>query len=194
MDDEMRDMIECRMNACRNHPEKKQIFYLEKMLLEAGYPYFFNFWEDLRPVFGGEEDGDPESIDWDHYNFLIELGNPAGFAISMISVCFNQKGDRELLELLDMRAAGDKENPTAEDGELHVDMTAEGCMEIIEEFFDSLPPIEEPDPADDWWDDEDDDAMPESMKEVIQSISGINPDDVDREVEKQKRIREKQRK
>lgn len=134
----MSDMAEMRMESCRNHPEKQQIFYLEKMLDEAGYPYFFNFREDMRPVFGGGEDGDPESIDWDSYNFLIEVGQLAGFALAQISVCFNHEGNRELLELLDMRAAGDKENPTAEDGELHTGMTAEDCMEIIERFFDAM--------------------------------------------------------
>lgn len=138
MDNETRDMVECRMEACKNHPEKQQIFYLEKMLIEAGYPYFFNFWEDLRPVFGGGEDGDPESIDWDSYHFLIEVGQLAGYDLAQISVCFNQKGDGTLLELLDMRCAADKENPTAEDGELHADMTAEKCMEIIERFFEAM--------------------------------------------------------
>ncbi len=137
MENRASDMIECRMEACRDHPEKQQIFYLEKMLLEAGYPYFFNFWEDMRSVFGGE-DGDPESIDWDSYHFLIEVGQLAGFALAQISVCFNREGNRELLELLYMRAAGDKENPSVEDGELHVDMTAEDCMEIIERFFDAM--------------------------------------------------------
>lgn len=134
----MSDMAELRMEACSNHPERRQIFYLEKMLIEAGYPYFFNFWEDLRPVFGGGEDRDPESIDWDSYNFLIEVGQLAGFALAQISVCFNHEGNRELLELLDMRVAEGRENPTAEEGELHVDMTAEDCMGIIERFFDAM--------------------------------------------------------
>lgn len=129
---------EIRMNACKNHPKKQQIFYLEKLLGEAGYPYFFNFWEDLRPVFGGDKGEDPESIDWDSYNFLIELGQPVGFGLAQISVCFNQTGDQKLLELLDMRMAENKENPTAKDGELHTDMTAEGCMEIIKKFFDAM--------------------------------------------------------
>lgn len=134
----MSDTAEMRMEACKNHPEKQQIFYLEKMLDEAGYPYFFNFREDLRPVFGGSEDGDSESIDWDSYKFLIEVGQLAGYELAQISVCFNHEGNQELLELLDMRAAGDKKNPTAEDGELHINMTAEDCMEIIERFFDAM--------------------------------------------------------
>lgn len=134
----MSKTAEMRMDDCRNHPEKQQIFYLEKMLDEAGYPYFFNFREDLRPVFGGSEDGDPESIDWNTYNFLIEVGQLAGYALAQISVCFNHEGDQTLLELLDMRHAGDKEGATAEDGEFHINMTAEDCMEIIKKFFDAL--------------------------------------------------------
>lgn len=133
----MKTLAEERFEVCRNHPEKGSIFYLEKMLLEAGYPYFFNFWEDLRGRFG-EPDKDPESIDWNEYNFLIEVGRPAGCGIAEISVCFNTRGDKKLLELLDMRGAMDKENPTAEDGELHCGLTAEAAMEIIEKYFETV--------------------------------------------------------
>lgn len=122
----METIVEERMYVCRNHPKQQQIFHLEKMLIEAGYPYFFNFWEDLRPVFG-EPEKDPEGIDWNSYKFLIEVGRPAGYGLSEISVCFNQEGDRTLLELLDMRPAAG--------GELYRDLTSEGAMEIIEKFF-----------------------------------------------------------
>jgi hypothetical protein len=133
--DIMKTMAEERMEACAGHPEKQQIFYLEKMLLEAGYPYFFNFWEELRPT-PFQEEGDPEKdIDWEHYNFLIEIGRPAGYGYSQISVCFDQSGDGTLLELLDMRPAEGKKKPTAEDGELYSGLTAEQAMEIIENFF-----------------------------------------------------------
>lgn len=134
----MKETAELKMESCKDHPEKQQIFCLEKMLDEAGYPYFFNFREDLKPVFGGGEDGDPESIDWNSYHFLIEIGQPAGYGLSQISVCFNRDGDQKLLELLDLRSAADMENPTAKDGELHTDMTAEGCMRIIEKFFEAV--------------------------------------------------------
>lgn len=134
----MSELSEERMKACENHPEKQQIFHLEKMLIEAGYPYFFNFWEDLRPVFGGEEQEDPESIDWDKYRFLIEVGQFAGCGYSQISVCFNQEGDRTLLELLDMRPAQGMERATAKDGILHRNLTSEDCMRIIEDFFGSM--------------------------------------------------------
>lgn len=187
MDSETKDMIECRMDACRNHPERRQIFCLEKMLIEAGYPYFFNFWEELRPT-PFNDAGDPEKdINWDSYPFLIEVGPPAGYALSMISVCFNQKGDPKLLELLDMRPAGDKKNPTAEDGELHADMTAEDCMGIIGKFFESLPPIQETEFPEDYYDDEEEDI--ETMKrldEAIRKITGIDPDEVDKKAKRVK--------
>lgn len=122
-----------KMEACAAHPEKQQIFALEKMLSEAGYPYFFNYREDLRPTPFGQKD--PGSIDWDSYNFLIEVGRLAGYDLAQISVTFSTGNDKKLLELLDMRPAGDKENATAEDGTLTIDLTAEGCMEIIEKFF-----------------------------------------------------------
>lgn len=130
----MKTLAEERMEVCRNHTEKQELFLLEKMLIETEYPYYFNFWEDLRPVFG-EPEGDPESIDWNTYNFLIEVGRPAGYGYSQISVCFNTKGDPKLLELLDMRPAEGKQNPTADDGTLHCGLTAKEAMEIIENFF-----------------------------------------------------------
>lgn len=117
-----------RFNVCSNHPDHEQIFYLEKMLIEAGYPYFFNFWEKENP----------ESIDWNTYNFLIEVGMPAGRKYADISVRFNQEGIKKLLELLDMRPAEGKEGATESDGELHRELAAEQVMEIIEKFFDSL--------------------------------------------------------
>ena len=131
----MGTLAEERMKACSNHPEKQEIFKLENLLLEAGFPYFFNFWEDLRPVFG-EPEGDTESIDWNTYGFLIEVGRPAGSNVAMISVCFNTEGDPTLLELLDMRPAEGKANPTASDGKLLTGLTAEQAMEIIKKFFD----------------------------------------------------------
>ena len=183
----MNDMAELKMESCKNHPEKQQIFYLEKMLDEAGYPYFFNFREDMQPAFGGEADGDPESIEWDSYNFLIEVGQLAGYDLAQLSICFNRNGDGRLLELLDMRPAENRKNPTAKDGELYTSMTAEECMEIIEKFFESLPLVQYPDLEDnDDWIDEEDAIMPESMKSAIRSISGVNPDKIDRRAKKQK--------
>lgn len=126
-----------RMEVCQGHPEKAEMFWLEQMLIDAGYPYFFNFWEDLRAALGGEKDGNPESIDWNSYKFLIEVGQPAGSALADISVCFNTNGDSKLLELLDMRPAAGNQNATAEDGELHCGLSAEQAVEIIKEFFKS---------------------------------------------------------
>ena len=98
------------------------------------FPYYFNIWEDLRPTPFNDELDPETAIDWDKYNFLIEIGDRVGRGLSMISVCFNHQGDNTLLELLDMRlAAADKDDLTAEDGILYVDLTAEKAMEIIQE-------------------------------------------------------------
>lgn len=125
-----------RMEACRNHPEKAEIFWLEQMLIEAGYPYYFNIWEDLRPVFGGEPDGDPESIDWNLYGFRIELGQPAGYGYSELSVCLDRDGSG-LLEIRDLRTEDGepRESIGPEDGKLFRGLTAEQAMEMIEKFF-----------------------------------------------------------
>ena len=121
-----------RMEVCQNHPDKAEIFWLEQMLIKADYPYYFNFWEDLRPVFGGEEDGDPESIDWNTYKFLIEVGRPAGNSHAEISVCFNREGDPKLLELLEIRTQDNHEEATEK---LYFGLSAEAAMEIIENYF-----------------------------------------------------------
>ena len=122
-----------RMEVCQKHPDKAEIFWLEQMLIKAGYPYYFNFWEDLRPVFGGEEDGDPESIDWNTYKFLIEVGRPADSEVSPISVCFSRQGDQKLLELLYIGPAAGGE-PVER---LDFGLSAEAAMEIIEKFFET---------------------------------------------------------
>lgn len=127
----MRDI----MCLCEKHPEKEQIFCLVEMLTEKGYPFYFNLYEDLKPTPFNQE-GDPETdIDWEQYQFLVEVGEAVAPGLSEISVCFNQEGNEKLLELLDMRTAVEKENPTAMDGELYRDLKAEEAMEIIEKFF-----------------------------------------------------------
>lgn len=121
-----------RMEVCQRHPERAEIFWLEQMLIKAGYPYYFNFWEDLRPVFGGEPDGDPESIDWNTYNFLIEIGRPAGAAFPMISIVPALEENR--LNLFDMTAA-DKQQLRPDVCEDHLKLSAEEAMEMIETYF-----------------------------------------------------------
>lgn len=122
-----------KMEECAAHPEREQIFALEKMLSEAGYPFFFNFRDDLRPTPLGQLSAD--DINWDEYNFLIEVGRLAGYDLAEISVTFSTGNNKKLLELLDMRPAKDKPDAKAEDGELSIDLTAEECMKIIEKFF-----------------------------------------------------------
>lgn len=127
------------MEFTDKHPEREQIFCLAQMLSEAGYPFYFNFLDDLSPSPFNQDGGDPETdIDWDRYHFLIEIGNQAGRGLSDISVCFNEYGDDSLLELLDMRPAAGMKDPRAENGQLTCDLTAEQCMEIIEGYFENV--------------------------------------------------------
>lgn len=122
-----------KKEAWIEHPEREQIFILEKLILKTNHPYYFNFRDDLKATPFGEMSAD--DINWDRYNFLIEVGEPVGSGLSEISVTFSTGNNKELLELLDMRSAKGKQDIKAEDGELTRDLTAEQCMEIIEKFF-----------------------------------------------------------
>lgn len=62
------------MRLCEEHRKYQQIFYLEKMLKEAGYPYHFNFNDDY-----------PDII-WDEYGFCIEIGHKAGYRKPMMDL------------------------------------------------------------------------------------------------------------
>ena len=122
----MSELAESRMEVCRNHPERQQIFHLEKMLIEAGYPYYFNFWEDLRPTPFNQDGGDPEKdIDWNAYNFLIEVGRGAGDDYAAIAVTFS-RDNKTLLEVVE-------KNRTRYDN-----YTSEQAMELIEGYFQRL--------------------------------------------------------
>lgn len=110
------------------HSEKEQIFFLEKMIKEAGYPYCFNYNNEM-----------PENINWGCYDFKIELGHLAGYDVPMLTIKFSDRGDTRLLKILDMRRA------LREGRELHFDnaditygKTAQECMRVIERFFDTL--------------------------------------------------------
>lgn len=134
----MDDMIESRMEVCASHPKQQQIFHLEKMLLEAGFPYYFNFWEELRPTPFNQEGNDPESIDWDNYHFCIEFERGAGMEYPLMSVEIDSEG---LLFITDMRPAAAQNIPASEIdrvSENYTGLTSEQAMEIIEEFFNSL--------------------------------------------------------
>lgn len=125
-----------RMEVCQGHPEKAEIFWLEQMLIKAGYPYYFNFWEELKPTPFNQDGGKPEKdIDWNTYKFLIEVDKTTEDGIAQIIVCFNTKGDPKLLEIVETKLAAGKESPTAEDSLVFYELSAEQAMEIIEKFF-----------------------------------------------------------
>lgn len=135
----MDDMIESRLEVCAGHPKQQNIFFLEKMLLEAGFPYYFNFWEDLRPTPFNQEDGEPENdIDWDNYHFIIELEYGAGMPYPLMSIELDSEG---LLVLMDAREAAEAKTAPENLNDVAVfyeGLTPEQAMEIIEKFFDSL--------------------------------------------------------
>lgn len=124
------DMIESRVAVCATHPKQRNIFFLEKMLLEAGYPYFFNFWEELRPTPFDHDGGDPEKdIDWEAYHFCIELERPAFAPYPLMSVEMDADG---LLLITDMRPAAESKIPPVVS---YRGLSPEQAMEIIKDFF-----------------------------------------------------------
>lgn len=136
MDEQTKQIIAEHLAVGERHPEKIEIFRLEAGLLEAGFPYFFNLWDDMRPTPFKDEPGDPDSdINWELYEFHIEVGQAAGYALAQISVVFD-KDHPGRLELLDMTGA-EGINATAEDGTLYKDLSAEDCLRRIVKYFDS---------------------------------------------------------
>lgn len=124
----MGTLAENRYAVCLNHPMQQEIFKLETLLIESGYAYSFNFWEDLRPVFGGGEDGDPESIDWENYDFLIGICGPEINA-PVIGIQLSREYAKEC-SLLDVWITTAAVNGGAIT-ETHRGLTAPAAMEII---------------------------------------------------------------
>jgi len=135
----MDDMIESRLEVCADHPKQQNIFFLEKMLLEAGFPYYFNFWDDLRPTPYNQEGGDPEKdIDWDNYHFIIELEHGAGMLFPLMSVELDPEGNLILMDAREAAAAMTLPENLNDVAVFYEGLTPEQAMEIIEKFFDSL--------------------------------------------------------
>ena len=120
----MGTLAEERMKVCQNHPEKQEIFKLEALLIEAEYPYFFNFWEDIRGVFGGTEE-DPECINWDTYPFWMEIEDPA--TKKLVEVRFNQDWDPTMLDVEEVVPGGS--------GASHIGLSAGKAIEVIKNYF-----------------------------------------------------------
>jgi len=120
------------------HPETEEIFKLEELLDNAGYPYFFNLREELRPTpFGALTARD---IDWANFPFRIDVHGKYrqedfmnGFA--PMSVTFSSGSDHKLLEVLDMHDATVQDN--AAYGKLTDDLTAAECFEILKQIFEN---------------------------------------------------------
>jgi hypothetical protein len=104
------------MTICEKHREYQHIFYLEKMLKEAGYPYFFNFNRDY-----------PDII-WGKYEMQIDIEQRAGFKKPMLEIFC----DGGLLKLCDYR---ENQTPETAQGKFCDGLTSEDCMQIIEKIF-----------------------------------------------------------
>lgn len=129
-------MSENFMEICGEHEQQQQMFHLVQMLSDAGYPFYFNFLEDLAPDPFRQDGGDPETdIDWDEYNFFVELERGAGAEYPLLSVSIDDDG---LLNLVDMRASAENNltGDAAEDAAIwHKGITSEEAMDFIEKFF-----------------------------------------------------------
>lgn len=121
-------LAEERYAVCLEHPKQQEIFKLEKLLIEAGRPYYFNFWEDLQPAFGGEPEPDPESIDWGKYRFEIDVEqHTKDGPVPCFMVELSTGEDPTLLDLWNL-------HPDAEQ-DLLKGLKADQVVEIIENFF-----------------------------------------------------------
>ena len=141
----------------KEHPEKAEIFKLEELLWEEELrpPFFFNFREDMRPVFG--EDEDYSRVDWENYPFLIEIARVFPNKYAPLSVCFSRGEKPELLELLDATGAKDINDIKEEETVLYKDQTAEECIEIVRKYWEKYLATKEPvkpqeEPEEEDWD------------------------------------------
>lgn len=127
----------------KDHPERKEIFEFEKLLIKHGVPYHSNFWETVRGGLWGEEKK-PEELDWESDRlFLIEIGTPTAnqYGLCEFTVCFYTE-DKSKLEVLDMLAVRDKENVTANDGLLYVNLSADAAWKKVEKFLTEISGVE----------------------------------------------------
>lgn len=124
------ELAEKRYAVCLNHPKQQEIFKLEKLLMEAGRPYYFNFWEDMRSAFGGGPELDPETLDWDQYVFQIDVDqHTKDGPVPCFLVQLSHDEDPALLNLWNL-------HPKAGQS-LFKGLKAEQAVEIIENFFKS---------------------------------------------------------
>ena len=77
------------MTICEKHREYQHIFYLEKMLKEAGYPYFFNFNRDY-----------PDII-WGKYEMQIDIEQRAGFKKPMLEIFCDGLTSEDCMQIIE---------------------------------------------------------------------------------------------
>ncbi|MFR7629573.1 MAG: hypothetical protein ACLUZ6_02470 [Lachnospira eligens] len=104
------------MTICEKHREYQHIFYLEKMLKEAGYPYFLILTVIIRILSGV------------NMKMQIDIEQRAGFKKPMLEIFC----DGGLLKLCDYR---ENQTPETAQGKFCDGLTSEDCMQIIEKIF-----------------------------------------------------------
>lgn len=104
-----------------NHPEKKEIFELARMLDKECVPYYFNFDREVKPTPFNLDGMDPETaIKWDSYPFQIMCECPD---LNDISVMFS-RDDEQLLELFNLTT-----------NEVAKSISAEAALQIIKTHY-----------------------------------------------------------
>lgn len=104
---------------------EREIFRLAQFMTEDGYDFWFNATDDHEEVVSDEDY---------EYTMETQTGELIG-SRAPITVSFRR--DMGGLQLLDMRPARGKEDPSDEDGVLHTNLTAEQAFKIIKEFFEA---------------------------------------------------------
>lgn len=127
------------MEYAKNHPKQQEFFYLDKMISEAGYPYFSTFWDALRPTSFDPDGGDPEKdINWDNFYFNIQISG-AGMAFPIISIEIAEDGKLNLSDFRNAKGVKIKSEKQLQDLRIPYNgITSEQAMEIIDNFFKGL--------------------------------------------------------
>lgn len=93
-------------NIIKTHPERTEIFELDRLLARSGIPYLMPFWMEMSPEFWEVEPRyTMESFPWDRYHFMILIDGSTIDSADMV-VQFDNDGAGKLLSLTDNNANG----------------------------------------------------------------------------------------
>lgn len=103
-----------------NHPDKKEIFELVRLLDKSCVPYWFNYDKDIAPTPFNHDGESPESINWETYRFRIMIDCKDK---QTLSVMFSGNNN-ELLEVCNLITA-----------DLETNLTAAQVAELVKAHF-----------------------------------------------------------